>query len=159
MKLSQLLEPAGVLLNVDAPDKWAALAQIVDHLSSSGLLPEDHKDDVLSRLEERERSMSTGMEFGIAVPHTASDDVTSEVVCLALSPKGIPFESINGENVHIMVCLVTPRARKLLHIRTLAEVARLLSHESVRSELLAATTVDEVIQAIQGGEQRGIDVA
>ena len=61
MKLSQLLEPEGVLLNVEAQDKWAALAQIVDHLSSSGLLPEAHKDDIRSRLEERERSMSTGM--------------------------------------------------------------------------------------------------
>ncbi len=63
------------------------------------------------------------------------------------------------EPVQILVCLITPRARKLLHIRTLAEVARLLSHESVREGLLRAQDAETVLAVIKDGEHQGLDVA
>lgn len=159
MKLSHLLKPEGILLGLEAADKWIALDLIVSHLREHGELPEAKASRVLSALEERERSMSTGMEYGVAVPHTSVVDLPREVVALAVAPRGIPFESLGGTDVQILVCLITPPSRKLLHIRTLAEVARLLSHESIRTALLTAQSVADVLETIRRGETRGIDVA
>lgn len=159
MKLSELLKPAAVLLDLETADKWQALERITAHLRDANLLPGEHQESVLELLAERERSMSTYLEHGVAVPHTSVEQLAQEVVGLALSRRGVPFDSVSGEPAQIIVTLITPRSRKLLHIRTLAEVARLLSHANVRKALLESESSEQVIEAIRRGEMSGLDVA
>ena len=66
----------------------------------------------------------------------------------------IGFESIDGRPATIVALLVIPRREKLLHIRTLAEVARLLSRDEVRSRLLGSGTPEEVLSALREEEAR-----
>ncbi|PIE24107.1 MAG: hypothetical protein CSA62_04700 [Planctomycetota bacterium] len=159
MKLSELLKPEAVLLDLEAADKWQALEQICAHLRGAGLLPESQESSILALLSEREQSMSTYLEHGVAVPHASAIELGQEVVGLALSRRGVPFDSVSGEPAQIIVTLITPRSRKLLHIRTLAEVARLLSHGSVRKSLLESDSPEKVLAAIRRGELSGLDVA
>jgi PTS system nitrogen regulatory IIA component len=159
MKLSELLKPEAVLLDLETADKWEALQSITAHLSEQGLLPKEQQEPVRELLAERERSMSTYLEHGVAVPHTSVETLGHEVVGLALSRRGVPFDSVSGEPAQIIVTLITPRSRKLLHIRTLAEVARLLSHATVRKALLESDSAAKVIEEIRRGEMSGLDVA
>ena len=48
--------------------------------------------------------------------------------------------------------LVIPRAQKLLHIRTLADICRVVSRENVREHLLAAKTAEEAWAALAEGD-------
>jgi len=50
--------------------------------------------------------------------------------------------------VQLIVLLLIPRSQKLLHIRTLADIARVLGNDEVRKSLLAARTQDEAWQAL-----------
>ena len=45
-----------------------------------------------------------------------------------------------------------PKTQKLLHIRTLADVARVLGKDSVREQLLAAETPEAAWYALRSGE-------
>ena len=51
----------------------------------------------------------------------------------------------------LVVLLLIPRSQKLLHIRTLAEVARVLGKDSVREALLAASSGEEAWHALAEG--------
>jgi mannitol/fructose-specific phosphotransferase system IIA component (Ntr-type) len=101
----------------------------------------------------RERSMTTGMEHGIAIPHAAVDGIDDLIAVLGLSRAGIPFEALDGQPARIVVCLMIPRSKKLLHIKTLAEIARLLARADVRERLLQCSSGAAVVSCLQELEQ------
>lgn len=154
MKPSELLGPDDLLLGFDPVDKWTCIQDLVEHLGQSGRLAPDLVEPVRDAVLARERSMSTGMEEGVAIPHAALDEVSEVIACLAIiqNEKGLNFESIDGRPTRLVVLLVIPKSQKLLHIRTLADIARVLSKELVRDELLAADDAGRAHAILVAGE-------
>ena len=71
MKLSEVLPESAIRLDVGGFDKWRLIEELCDSLVSSGQLEQASRDGVLEALVSREKSMSTGMEAGIAISHTS----------------------------------------------------------------------------------------
>lgn len=140
MRLSEILGPTKVLLPLEAADKWQAISQLVGHLAEGGYLTPAEERGYLEAVLERERSMSTGMEQGIAIPHAAVDGLDQVLGCLGVvsRPEGLHFDCLDQKPAHLVVLLLIPRAQKLVHIRTLGEIARLLSRRELRESLLSA---------------------
>jgi mannitol/fructose-specific phosphotransferase system IIA component (Ntr-type) len=136
MKLSELITKDLVEVPLRAADKWQALSVVARVPVRAGRYPESMVRVVEQALVARERSMTTGMEHGIAIPHAAIDGIDDLVPVLGLNPTGIPFETLDGAPARIVVGLVYPRAKKLAHIKTLAEIAKLLSRAEVRDKLV-----------------------
>lgn len=148
MKLSELINANLVEVPLQAADKWQALATIARVPVRAGSYPESMVKTVEEALVVRERSMTTGMEHGIAIPHAAIDGIEDLVAVLGLNPTGIPFETLDGEPARIVIGLIIPRNKKLAHIKTLAEIAKLLSKAEVRERLLACHTAEMAVQAL-----------
>jgi PTS system nitrogen regulatory IIA component len=140
MRLSEIIAPSQVVLPLEAADKWTAIASLVGHLRAVGGVSAGDERALLDAVLERERSMSTGMEQGIAIPHAAVDGLERVVGCLGIvtRPEGLPFDCLDQQPAHFVVLLLIPRAQKLAHIRTLAEIARLLSRRELRERLIEA---------------------
>lgn len=155
MKPSELLEEADLVLDFAPTDKWHAIRALVDHLVARGRLPKARAAEVLDAILSRERSMSTGMEHGIAIPHAAVDELDGVVAAMGLvqATAGLDFESIDGQRARVVVLLVIPKNQKLLHIRTLADIARVLQKQRVREQLLAARTAATARAVLVAGEQ------
>lgn len=149
MKLSELITRDLVELPLEATDKWQALGVLARVPVRAGRYSEALVPAVEQALVARERSMTTGMEHGIAIPHAALDGIEDLVAVLGLCPQGIPFETLDGAPARIVIGLVIPRSKKLAHIKTLAEIAKLLSRAEVRERLLRCTDADAVVQALQ----------
>jgi PTS system fructose-specific IIA component len=154
MELRQLFSPEDIVVGFAPSDKWDAIKGLVEHLARSGKIGKAAAGAVLEQVVARERSMSTGMERGIAIPHAAVDQVDHVVACMGIvaRPGGLPFESIDSQPARLVVLLVIPRSQKLLHIRTLADVARVLGLESVREALVAAQSPDHAWEALAAGD-------
>lgn len=155
MKLSQLLTPEQVLLGFRAEDKWQAIEAMAATLNRIGGHDERLARAATEALIAREKSMTTGMENGIAIPHAALDELSELLAVVAIAPDGIAFDTIDGAPGRILVALLIPRAEKLLHIRTLAEIAKLLSRAPVRQRLLECKTTAQVLDAVREGETAG----
>ncbi len=152
MKLSEVLAESAVLMDLNGLDKWRAIDALTDRLVSSGQVAAEHRDRVQQALVARERSMSTGMENGLAIPHTSVEELEQTVVALGIASGGIDFEAIDGRPTHLVVLLVNPANRTKTHIRTLAEIARLLSSAELRSALVHASTAEAALEVIRAGE-------
>jgi len=154
MRLTELLTPEDLILGFDPVDKWDAVNRLVDHLFERGRLPQEELETIREAVLARERSMSTGMEHGIAIPHAAVDGVEGLAVALGIvgAEGGLAFESIDGQPARFVVLLVIPKTQKLLHIRTLADVARILAKDEVREKLLGAETAEAAWYALRSGE-------
>ena len=154
MQLTELFSPSDFLLDFEPGDKWAAISSMMDHLVQIGRCDKETGDRLHEAVLARERSMSTGMERGIAIPHAAVDDLTEVIACIGVvsNSDGLAFESVDGRPTKIIVMLLIPRAQKLLHIRTLADIARVLGKNSVREALLNSKTGDAALRALTEGE-------
>lgn len=138
MPIADHLSASTVLLVPQAANKWELLDRMVDHLVASGALSKELESSAKTALVERERSVSTGMEQGIAVPHAALEELDCLKVAMALIPGGMDFESVDGKPAQIIMLILVPKTEKLLHLSTLTEIARRLGKTAFRDQLLAA---------------------
>lgn len=154
MRLSDLFRVDDVLVHFQPADKWDAIRQLVQHLVDRGRLAPGNGPGIVEAVLARERSMSTGMEHGIAIPHAAVDGVETVLACMGIvaGETGLAFDSIDGRPTRVVVLLVIPRAQKLLHIRTLADIARVLGRDSVREALISAADAKVAWAALAEGE-------
>lgn len=152
--LRDLISPADFVLDFRPADKWDAIRRLVDHLVAVGRIPAREAGTWNEQVLERERSMSTGMERGVAIPHAAVDGLERVVAAVGVlgAREGLSFDSIDARPTQVVVLLLIPRAQKLLHIRTLADIARVLSRDSVREGLLAAQSPEQAWNALVAGE-------
>ncbi len=148
MKLSDLITPDLVEMPLRAADKWEALATIARVPVRAGRYLERMVPVVEQALVTRERSMTTGMEHGIAIPHAAIDGIDELIAVLGLSPVGVPFETLDGAPARIVIGLIIPRSKTLAHIKTLAEIAKLLSRADVRDRLLQSADPQAAVQTL-----------
>ncbi|HEX3315454.1 MAG TPA: PTS sugar transporter subunit IIA [Gemmataceae bacterium] len=82
-----------------------AVRYLVGKLADHRLLPAHAVDVVTNQVLKRESIGSTGFGKGFAIPHTKHDGVQGHVGICGWSEIGIPWEAIDGENVH-SVCLM-----------------------------------------------------
>ncbi len=149
MKLSELIVPDLVEVPLQAADKWQALSVIARVPVRGRRYSESMAATVEEALVARERSMSTGMEHGIAIPHAAVDGLDNLLAVLCLAPQGVPFDAVDNQPARILVGLIIPRHKKLMHIKTLAEIARLLARQEVRERLLRCGSGEEAAAALR----------
>lgn len=154
MDLHKLFEPDDLLLGFAPSDKWEAIRLLLEHLVERGKVPGPESAKILEQVLARERSMSTGMERGIAIPHAAVDEIDEVAACMGVvgREEGLAFESIDSKPARLIVLLVIPRSQKLLHIRTLADVARVLGLDHVREAVLQASTAEDAWSALSAGD-------
>ncbi len=131
-----------------ARTKRAVLEEIADMFVDQRVLPAASREAVLSALLEREEKMSTGMQFGVAIPHAKTECVEGLVVAVALSEGGVEFSSLDGGASHIFVATLSPPRDAGMHIRFLAEISRQLASRAVRERLLAARCAEEMVGAL-----------
>ena len=145
MDLSSLLTVEQIIPQMQATERWGAIGELVDLLVKVGKVkPEDH-DTVLNALKQREDTMSTGIGFGIAIPHASSDKVAEVVAAFGRSSGGIEFESLDNAPVKFVVLFVVPRDQFQMHLRTLAAIAKLLNDRTVREALASAKDAEEIL--------------
>ncbi len=145
MALADYLRPETVLLAPQADDKWQLIRQMVDGLVGAGHLDAARREEAVAALDARERSVSTGMEQGIAVPHAALDELDGVRAAMAVIPDGLDFQSLDQLPAKIVVMLLVPKKEKLLHVRTLTEVARRLGDGAFRQQILGCGSGEELI--------------
>jgi PTS system nitrogen regulatory IIA component len=147
--LTELLTPDRVVVPVSARDKSGVIAELTRRLieRAGGSFPE-----VLGAVEEREAVLSTGIGFGVAIPHARSSAVTELTLICGVSPEPVPYDSIDGEPVRLFFLIVGPAASAGQHVKILSRIARLVRRESLRDRLCRAQTGDEFYRTLLDAE-------
>jgi mannitol/fructose-specific phosphotransferase system IIA component (Ntr-type) len=156
MLLGEILHPETVKFRMEAQDKHEAIDELVDLLVEAHEVALSQRDHIVDVVMQREKTMSTGMENGIALPHGSSDRIDHIIGAMGLAPEGIPFDSLDGKPAQLIILLVMPRNNFQGHVRTLAGVAHLLGNDDARKALLAAKSAEGVVEVIESEEDRDV---
>ncbi|HXD85366.1 MAG TPA: PTS sugar transporter subunit IIA [Urbifossiella sp.] len=124
--------------------KERVIREMVDSLAAAGGFPDGDLEDITKAVLRRELLGTTGIGKNIAIPHSRHPSVNKLVGALALSPGGLPFESLDGEQVYVLVLLISPQERPGDHLRALEAVVRTMRNDDYVKQLRACTTKDEI---------------
>ncbi|MCX5801719.1 MAG: PTS sugar transporter subunit IIA [Candidatus Eisenbacteria bacterium] len=152
MKLSELLNEKAISTSLKSTTKDEVIEELVSLLEKAHGLKSG--GEILKQVTEREAMMSTGIGFGVAIPHGKAKSIDSLVASCGLSPKGIEFQSVDGEAVRLFILLVSPEALRGPHVRALANISRLLKEESVREHLKKCAGAQEFLEVLKQAEAK-----
>lgn len=154
VRLSELLSPATIKLNLASAQRDAVLQELVGQLPELAGRPEA-RETLLRALREREQLHSTGIGGGIALPHARNalaGVVDRAVIVFGRHTKGIAYGAVDGIPARLFFMLVAPTIQQ--HLAILARISRLLRDAKLRDELLATDRPERVIQLIREAESR-----
>lgn len=151
LKILDFLVPEAVTVDLKGATKPAVLEELVGLLDQAKKILDARK--VMALLLEREKLGSTGIGQGIAIPHTKSDQVREIVAACGVSRKGIDFDALDGEPVHLLFILIAPLDSSGLHLKALARISRLLKDKFFRQVFREAKDPEEVLRIIREEDQ------
>src|SRR6185369_17939987 len=129
MKLGEIIPEGGILDDLKAVAKEEVIKEMVQALVKAGRIEEANVKKVVKALMDREELGSTGIGAGVAVPHAKHDSISDLVGAFGRSKKGINFDALDGEPVHILFLLLSSKNASGAHLEALAYISRLVRDE------------------------------
>ncbi len=145
MKISDLLSPANVMVDVRASDKGQLLRDLAAVAAAALQLPAEL---IAAELNKREGLGSTGVGNGIAIPHARFTALAKPFGILARLRQPIDFDAIDGQRVDLVFVLLLPASPDGEQLGALACVARQLRVPSVIDRLRRLKQPAELYAAI-----------
>lgn len=153
MSLAELLSADQIIPEMKATERWDAIVELMDLLVARDQIKPEDREGILASLKQREETMSTGIGFGIAIPHCSSDRLNKVVAAFGRSSTGIEFDALDNAPVKFVVLFIVPKNQFQTHLRTLASIAKFLNDRSVRDQLASATSADEIMSIFRARAQ------
>jgi mannitol/fructose-specific phosphotransferase system IIA component (Ntr-type) len=145
MNLTEILALEQFVPRITAADRWAVIDALVDSLVRTGKIRQEDREVVRKAVREREASKSTGIGYGIAMPHASVACVTDAVAVVARLQPPVDFQALDDQPVRLCVLLLTPQGQFQRHLQTLSAFARFLSDKERRAKLENAQTAEEML--------------
>ena len=150
MKIIDLLDDKSIRLNAEAHSKKEALDTLVDLMDASGKL--NDIDTYRKGVYAREEEGSTGIGEGIAIPHCKSAAVNQAGLAAMVAPKGVEFDSLDGEPANLFFLIAAPDTADNVHLDVLSHLSVLLMDSDFTGKLREAETVEEFKKVIEMAE-------
>jgi nitrogen PTS system EIIA component len=142
MNIGDLLDRGSIAPRVTARGKREALAVTAEFAARAFGLKKC--GDVLDALMEREALASTGVGYGVAVPHARVAGLTRLRGVFVRLEQPIEFGAVDDRPVDLIFALFAPPEASGEHLRALARVSRILRQADLREQLRKARGADAI---------------
>lgn len=134
------------ICELENTEKYNALHELISQADSFISLPDANQfeNEVISR----EQKQSTGIGKGIAIAHATTEQVEKIRVALGVSRKGIQFDSIDEQPVHLLFLVANPPNSQLEYLSLLSALVRLLREAAFRQSLICCAGACDMKQLI-----------
>jgi mannitol/fructose-specific phosphotransferase system IIA component (Ntr-type) len=106
MDLGDILSKAQIIPDLRGANRWEAIDELIANLVGTGKIQPGNQDAVTAAVKKRETSMSTGIGFGIGIPHASTDLIHEVVGALGRSKKGVNFDALDNQPVKLVMLFI-----------------------------------------------------
>jgi mannitol/fructose-specific phosphotransferase system IIA component (Ntr-type) len=149
MNLGDILTPGQIIPDLAAADRWEAIDEMVGRLVHAGKVRAEDREVITAAVKKREASMSTGIGFGIGIPHASTDLVGELTAVFARSRKGVQFDALDSQPVHLVTLLLVPQGQFQKHLHTLAGIAKVQRRDEFLRALDAAPDAESILKVVR----------
>jgi fructose-specific phosphotransferase system IIA component len=154
MDLGDILSREQIITDLRATNRWEAIDELINNLVATGKISPQHREAIVAVVKKRESSMSTGIGFGIGIPHASTDLISEVVGALGRSKSGVNFDSLDNQPVKLVMLFLVPQGQFQKHLHTLANIAKLLHKADFRQALEQAPDADAMLQIVRSQGQK-----
>ncbi|MDZ7615726.1 MAG: cation:proton antiporter, partial [Patescibacteria group bacterium] len=147
VSLRAYLQPETLCPSLKASTREGVIMELLDLIAATGALTDE--EAAFEAILERERSLSTGLEHGIAIPHAKTAAVSRLVCAVGLKSEGVDFTSIDGHPAHIVVLTLSPLAASAPYLQFISTVSKVLNDQG-RAALSACDSPEEMYAVLTG---------
>ena len=140
----ELIPPSAVEMNLKGNTKEEILKELVGLLVRSGQLAYEAREEILKSLLDREATMSTGMQDGIAIPHVKTNAVKGIITAFGAKKEGVEFKSLDKKPSNIFIITIVPKSSPQPYLQYMAEISKSLISEKRREAILSCKTSREL---------------
>ncbi|WP_411345892.1 PTS sugar transporter subunit IIA [Paenibacillus sp. WLX1005] len=147
MNIRELLQSQSIFLPSTSATREEAIQQMAAGMHEAGAVSDTSA--YVAAVTAREQQSSTGIGFGVAIPHGKSAGVTRAALAFARFQTPLDWDSLDGEPAQMAFMIGVPEANTgNEHLHILVALSRKLIHEEFRNELLQASSKEEVIDIL-----------
>jgi PTS system nitrogen regulatory IIA component len=140
MNISEVVKLECCEIDFKATDKKDALHKLAELMKRSREFRNIEEEQIFAALNAREEMGSTGFSKGIAIPHCQLEGLNKFIIAIAVSKKGIHFDSIDKKKSRIFITIIGPVGKRSEHLKLLATVSHILKEPGVIENILGTTT-------------------
>ncbi len=140
--LADFLSPGHVSW-LTATTKDEALGALLGLLASSRAVKDPAA--LQQAIFSREVLMSTGVGYGVAIPHAHIPTVENFVLAIGVTSDGIPYNApVDDDPVRLIVMIAGPDTERNAYLKLLSTLMKFLKSE--KGKILSSSSADEVVR-------------
>lgn len=149
MDINAFLSSDRISFTLNSTTKKEIIKEIAElFITSDDIVKEGEFEFLLEDLYDRENLSSTGMQDGIAIPHTKSSSVKKIAMAVVVCKEGRDFAALDEELSKIFFMIVAPDTTKREHLDILAKIAKLSFEEEALERLINTNNKNEIIEIL-----------
>lgn len=151
MKLSELMDPKGILLYANINNAADALGILVELQEGIGVIT--NGTAYYNAVYQRENfGGTTAIGDGIALPHAGNAGVSAPGVSALTLRRGVDWGAPDGRPVDLLFMIAVPQGEESLHLQILARLVNLLSRNTLVDALRHASSPQRFLELLQKAE-------
>lgn len=136
-----------LILFLEASNQKAALKQLIEPLYELKKI----EDPVffLEKVEAREKIVSTGVGFGVAIPHAKVSGTDEFFIALGILKKPLDWKAIDGHPVRLLFLIGGPDDKQNEYLQILSQITSLIKDENFRKNLLTLNSPTDIVNFLR----------
>ena len=147
MQVAELLELDRIRCNTQSASKKRVLEQLSQLLAANQETLSQNQ--VFDSLLSRERLGSTGLGYGVAIPHGRMKESDNTLAAFIKLQQGVDFDASDNQPVDLLFALLVPEEATEEHLQLLAQLARMFSDGALVKQLRDAPDAHSLLTIIQ----------
>ncbi len=145
MELKDLINEKTTFI-IDRKDRYAILEELSEKAMALGNI--NDREGFIRAVKEREALISTGIGFGVAIPHVKMENLNDFFIISAILKKPADWDSIDHKPVKIAFLIGCPKDRHTDYLKLLAQIMIVVKNNEKRKKLINAGSVEEFLSVI-----------
>ncbi|MBN2407914.1 MAG: cation:proton antiporter [Elusimicrobia bacterium] len=138
MHIRNIIRPGTVTSWLKGKSPRDIISELIETIVKAGYLAPEEKENTVSAVFEREKSMSTGMQYGIALPHARSAGIRHLISAVGVSRDGVEFNALDKKPSRIFILTLIPTEGNESYLQYIAEISKFLADKSNRHRILTS---------------------
>ena len=149
MTLASILSVDQIITQMDSKNRWEVIDELIQKLVDCGKITAEKAPQIVEAVKKRESSMSTGVGFGVGLPHASTQLIDDVNGVFGRSSDGVNFDALDNQPVKFVVLFLVPQGQFQKHLQTLGNIARLLHRKDMRQAIEEAKNAEEIFNVIK----------
>ncbi|MDO9576635.1 MAG: PTS sugar transporter subunit IIA [Candidatus Cloacimonadales bacterium] len=145
LKVSDMINE-NFIIDLISDDKEAVLEELLDVICESPLITDCKR--FRKEIFKREKLMSTGIGYEIAIPHARHKTVKDFVIALGRKKEGLEYASIDDKPVKLIFMIGASDKQDKDYIKLLSRLVLRLKNKEFVEKLLSAESPAEIYRNI-----------